>query len=144
MFAEVIVFLDVDGVLNADWHGLGLGRSEDLVGLVALEPEMLAAKYAEQVVSDEKRDQHFNIQRYFMMDQDKWLKQFDEGNTEFTVNKVKDPKFQMFWAKCATSSPREGRDRSSGQTIFRCMLSILETIVASGGQREHKKRDIGK
>lgn len=43
MFAEVIVFLDVDGVLNADWHGLGLGRSEDLVGLVALEPEMLAA-----------------------------------------------------------------------------------------------------
>jgi hypothetical protein len=41
--AEVLVFLDVDGVLNADWHGLGFGRSEDLEGLVALEPAMLAA-----------------------------------------------------------------------------------------------------
>ena len=41
--AEVLVFLDVDGVLNADWQGLGFGRSEDLEGLVALEPAMLAA-----------------------------------------------------------------------------------------------------
>ena len=40
---QVVLFLDVDGVLNADWHGLGLGRREDLTGLVDLEPSMLSA-----------------------------------------------------------------------------------------------------
>ena len=39
--AQVLVFLDVDGVLNADWHGLGLRG--DIDGLADLEPAMLAA-----------------------------------------------------------------------------------------------------
>ena len=38
----VLVFLDVDGVLNADWHGVGLGRAENLAG-EDIEPKMVAA-----------------------------------------------------------------------------------------------------